>query len=444
MEAAPLNFADGHPLDYVWPPMRSFDALLPRTVAPSATAAPSSAGIAQPNADTPVHHHPHEPLTDPRQVGVDPLALRKVVEQFRAQQAQGRFPAGQLAVRRHGRLLVDEAAGFARGGVPLSSRVSAPCVPATPTTPFIVYSAGKPLIAMAVALLEERGQLDVHAPIAEVFPEFGRRGKGHITTLDVLTHRGGILMPEFIRRVSEWTDWNRVVDAICAVRPTYPRGVLAYHPLEYGWVLAEVVRRVAGCPLPQFLERELTGPAGLRGLRFGITPDEVARLAQSHWLGPRSVKLAQVNMAALFAEVNALPELFTAFIPGAGLVTDAAHLAAFYDLLASGFVARDGRTLLSADTIRRYTARHAFGFDRTNRVPLAVGRGFLLGTQGPSVYGWWNSSAVFGHAGAFCTVAFADQRTGLAAAFVTNGNHSPREMVGRFPGILGRLRSAAN
>lgn len=421
--------------------MRSFDALLPRTVVPSAAVAPSSLDVVSPVAHTATasHRYPHEPVADPRSVGVDPLALRKVVEQFRAQQARGRFPAGQLAVRRHGRLILDEAAGFARGADRLS-----PCVPATPTTRFVVYSAGKPLIAMAVALLEERGLLDVNAPIAEVFPEFGRRGKERITPLDVLTHRGGILMPEFIRRVHDWADWDRVVDALCAVRPTYPRGVLAYHPLEYGWVLAEVVRRVAGCPLPQFLERELTGPAGLDGLRFGVGAEELTHLAQSYWLGPRSVKLAQVNMAALLSEVNTTPELFTAFIPGAGLVTDAAHLAAFYDLLASGFTARDGRPLLSADTIRRYTARHAFGFDRTNRVPLAVGRGFLLGTQGPSVYGWWNSGACFGHAGAFCTVAFADQRTGLAAAFVTNGNHSPREMVGRFPGILGRLRATAN
>ena len=378
-----------------------------------------------------------ERRVDPASEGVDARALDAVLAAFRAQQRQHRFPGGQIVIRRRGRLLLDATVGLARGFRPGEAAAVV-----TPTTRFPVFSSGKPLVAMAIALLDERGLLDVHAPIAHVFPEFGARGKERITTVDVLTHRGGILMPEFSRRPRDWADWNKVVDAICATRPTYARGTLAYHPLEYGWVLAEIVRRVTGMPMPRFLDEELLHPAGLHDMRFGATLDEIPHLARSYWLGPERVLIGELNIATMLESAIATPEVATAFVPGAGLVTDAMSLARFYDLLLAGGVTRGGRRLLRPDTVRRYVARHAYGWCRTNRAPLAVGRGFLLGTRGPSLYGWWNSTSCFGHAGAFCTVAFADEETDLSVAMITNGNAGPSDLVRRFLPLCDRIRAA--
>jgi CubicO group peptidase (beta-lactamase class C family) len=99
--------------------------------------------------------------------------LAKVVDLFRRQQASGAFPGGQLVARRGGQLVVDEAIGFARG---LRPEEPTPPMPVRTETPFPVLSAGKPLAAMVIALLEERGQLDVEAPIVKLFPEFGHPG----------------------------------------------------------------------------------------------------------------------------------------------------------------------------------------------------------------------------------------------------------------------------
>lgn len=70
----------------------------------------------------------------------------------------------------------------------------------SPQTPLPLFSAGKPLAAIAIAMLEDRGTLDVRAPIAQIFPEFAQHDKEKITTLDVLTHRSGMLMPEFAKK----------------------------------------------------------------------------------------------------------------------------------------------------------------------------------------------------------------------------------------------------
>ena len=390
-------------------------------------------------APQPVPAFPHEPLSDPAAAKMNPKKLARAVALFRAQQASGRFPGGQLAVRRHGRLVVDEAVGMARG---FRAWEGEPAAPVRPDTRFCVFSAGKPLVALCIALLEERGQLDVNAPIAEVFPEFGVRGKAAITPLDVLTHRGGILMPDFCRRPEEWGDWSRVVQAVIETRPSLPRGTLAYHPFEYGWVLSEVVRRVSGRTVPQMVADELAGPMGLPSLRFGARKSELRGLARSYWIGGKKTYIAGIELSEPFEAINNSEAFLTAFIPGAGLVTDAATLAAFYECLVAGGVTQGGRRLFAPGTIRRYTERQFFGWDRSNRVPLAVGSGFLLGTRMPSAYGWLNSHECFGHAGAFCANAFADWRTGLSIAVVTNGNAGHTDVMGRLIPLSSALRAA--
>ena len=77
---------------------------------------------------------------------------------------------------------VDEAVGVARG---FRAEEGEPPVAFTRETKSCLFSAGKPLVAIAVALLESRGLLDVARPVATYFPEFGRNGKSDITVLDV-------------------------------------------------------------------------------------------------------------------------------------------------------------------------------------------------------------------------------------------------------------------
>ncbi len=386
---------------------------------------------------------PHEEKVDPPLVGMDPDGVMDVVRRFKRQHRRGRFPGGQISVRRHGRLVIDEAVGNARGYGETDGQADP--LPATTTTLFPCFSAGKAVLAIAIALLEDRGLLSVHDRIVDHFPEFAAAedaDKRDITILDVLTHRGGILMRDFCARLEDWPDWDKVRSAMINARPTHRRGTLAYHPLEYGWLLAEVAQRVTGEPFPQWFARQIAGPCGLPQLRFGCDLDEVDRLAHPYWLGPPDGLIAGLQAARMFEDVATRPDLATAFIPGAGLVTDAATLAAFYAMLVQGGVTRSGERLLGLDVVRRYTTRHVMGWDRTNSAPIALGRGFFLGTLGPSLYGWWKTESAFGHAGAFCTLGFADHKTGLSVGIVTNGNRNPADLVLRMAPLGQALRVA--
>lgn len=382
---------------------------------------------------------PYDQLVDPASLNVDARRLNRAVEAFRRQQSAGAFPGGQFIVRRDGNLVINESIGLARGY--RSDEGIAP-VPVTAQTPFPCYSCGKPLVAAVIAMLEDRGKLDVRAPIAEVFPEFARNGKEAITTLDVLTHRSGVLMPHLAEKMGAWGDRQAMENELAQAAPTYPRGTLAYAPGEFGWILSAVVQRVDGRSLTDYFKQEIAVALGLPELRFGLDGRDPRAVAHQYWLGKGKVMIAGFNAADRFEEKSNARAFFESFNPAFTLITDAASLAAFYDFIVRGGVTASGKQLISRQLLRQYTTRHVFGFDKSVKTFLSVGRGFLLGTLAPSFYGWWNTGQCFGHAGVFSCLAFGDYRTGVAAALFTNGNRGVGDVMKRFIPLSHRIRAA--
>ncbi len=381
---------------------------------------------------------PYEDPVEPESVNMNADRLARVVGLFQSQQLLGSFPGGQLVLRRNGKLVLSKAMGIARGFRPSES---IPPVQVQSQTPFPVLSAGKPFAAIAIALLEDRGILDVKAPIALIFPEFARHGKERITTLDVLTHRSGMLMPDFVKSIQLWGNREAIQKALIETVPSYPRGTLAYHPHEYGWILSEIVLRVDGRSLPDFFGDEIATPLQLPALQFGLTGRDINSLAFSYWLGKEKVIVAGMNVAEDFEGQNSV-QFLNARNPATSLVSDAASLAAFYDFLLNGGKTPTGQQLISEKTIRQYTSRHVLSWDRSLGTPLAVGRGFVVGTLFPSSFGWWNTGQCFGHPGGFSCLAFGDYSTNISVAIVTNGNRSTNDFMKRFLPLAHGLRKA--
>jgi CubicO group peptidase (beta-lactamase class C family) len=389
----------------------------------------------------PMMTFPYEHPVECETVNVDEQRLRAVVERFRAQQSSGLFPGGQLVLRRHGKLVLDEACGIARGLRPGEGREPAKV---ESHTPFPVLSAGKPLAAVAVALLEDRGMLDADAPVSTIIPGFGSHGKGEITVLDVLTHRAGILLPELVGNPRLWGDRKAVLSHLVNARPTYKRGTFAYMAYEYGWILSEIVSHVDQRTLAEFIAAELSIPLQLPGLAFGLGRRDIGSLAYSYWLGKDKVMVGGINVAEDFEGRNNSAVQFNSMNPAVSLVTDAASLAAFYEFLVNGGVTPKGNRLISERTLRKYITRNFIGWERNSKALTAVGRGFILGAFFPTIYGWWNSGGCFGHPGGFSSLAFGDIETGIAAAMVTNGNQGFMEMAKRFMPLAHGLRKACH
>jgi CubicO group peptidase (beta-lactamase class C family) len=357
-------------------------------------------------------------------------SFRHVSELFEGQQARGAFPGGQLVVMREGQVLHEQVCGVSHG-----FRGESELRGVTLQTRFQVMSASKPFVAFAVALLEDAQLVDVMAPVARYIPEFAHHGKQDITVLDVLLHRSGVLVEAFIEDTDDWSDWSNIVRAMSDAEPRFARGTLAYSPAGFGWILGELVQRVSGKTLQQFLSERL--PPELSGVRF-VDAQQHSQVARSYWLGPDSFMLAGHNIAADFEHVNNELTSVTACVPGAGLLASARELAHFYDLLVRG-----GCGLLRPETLAKYVTKQTFGLERQMHVPLTLGRGFGLGSVGPHAYGWFNTGPCFGHAGGFGVVAFADPRSRTAVAIVTNGHRGVGDLIRRFAPLGSAIKRAA-
>jgi CubicO group peptidase (beta-lactamase class C family) len=151
------------------------------------------------------------------------MSSESLVALFERQQQAGLFPGGQLVVSRGHEILAESCVGIARG---LRGAAEPPVEPGavtqpavTPETRFQVMSASKAVVAFAVALLEDRGLIDVAAPVARYIPAFAANGKQEITVLDVLTHRSGLLAERQVQSPALWSNWDALIAAIAAAKP---------------------------------------------------------------------------------------------------------------------------------------------------------------------------------------------------------------------------------
>src|ERR1700748_351680 len=97
-----------------------------------------------------------------------------------------------------------------------------------------VLSGTKGLTSTCVHQLVDRGELDLQAPIARYWPEFGQAGKEDITLAMVLSHRSGVIGPRAPMTWQQVCDWDFVCGEIVAAEPWWePGSAQGYHMTTY-------------------------------------------------------------------------------------------------------------------------------------------------------------------------------------------------------------------
>src|SRR5438093_9133759 len=117
-------------------------------------------------------------------------------------------------------------------------------------------------------LLVERGQLDLEQRVQTYLPEFKGDGKEAITVRQLLTHTSG-LHPD-ISTQPAWSGYDTAIRMACAEKLLNPPGTaFRYSDINF-FLLGEVVRRVSGLKLDEFVEREVYRP--LKMVDTGFRP----------------------------------------------------------------------------------------------------------------------------------------------------------------------------
>lgn len=371
---------------------------------------------------------------DGTEVGLAPGAVEGLWESVLDLYRSGLNPAIALCVRKRGQVVLDRAVGHARGNAPGEE---GPGVPVTTGTPFCIFSASKAITAMVVHLLDDRGSLHVGDRVCEYVPEFGQHGKEWVTIQHVLTHRAGI--PSMSGEDGEGLlgRWEDIVGLLCDAKPSSRAGRrLAYHAVTGGFILGEVVRRVAGKDIRAVLHDEILGPLGFDLMNYGVPASRVGEVAVNAFTGPpvpfpasRLVTRALgVPFERAVAISNGQPWL-TSIVPAGNVIGTANEVCRFYQMLLNGGEL-DGVRIMEPRTIRRATSETAYlELDLTLSMPVRYGVGLMLGTKRLSPFGPHTRRA-FGHVGFINVITWADPQRDTAVALLTSGK----------PFIAGHLR----
>jgi CubicO group peptidase (beta-lactamase class C family) len=159
-----------------------------------------------------------------------------------------------------------------------------------------VLSGTKGLSATCVHQLADRGEVDLHAPIARYWPEFGQAGKEDITLAMVMSHRSGVIGPRLPMTWQQVTDWDYVCAQLVTAEPWWEPGTAqGYHMTTFGFIVGEVFRRVTGRTIGQYLRTEIAEPVGA-DVHIGLSPADQRRCAE---------RVNKPHMRDLLTDVNA-------------------------------------------------------------------------------------------------------------------------------------------
>ena len=164
----------------------------------------------------------------------------------------------------------------------------------------VVMSCTKGVMAICAHLLAQRGALEINAPVAQYWSEFGQNGKDAITVADVLSHRSGLAAFDPVDCIGahECLDWERCTTALERMAPLWPPSTAyLYHFITHGVLVGELISRVSGKTISKFLEDEIVEPLGLE-LWLGLPKEQEHRVAPH--IGHR-VQFTRDGLSQLFA-----------------------------------------------------------------------------------------------------------------------------------------------
>jgi len=317
---------------------------------------------------------------------------------------KGHHLGAQIYISYRGEVVADFAMGQRLPGVDLKREDR-----------MLWLSSGKPILAVALAQLWEKGVLNLDEPIAKVWPEFGQSGKESLTAWHLLTHTAGLRGADLIS--FEKLSWEEAIEKIC-LTPREPNWIPGekggYHRSGSWIVLAELLERLTQQKWEDYIKENIFKPAKMQKSYMGLNQEEREKY----------------EVGEMFDTAFATPKIHTdysvekvaaSYKPGSNALGPIRELGFFYEALLQN-------KILKKETLNYFTQRHRKGmWDHTFRQNMDWGLGFMLNTpeaefrDKPYHFGRYASEKTFGHAGAQSSFGFADPVYDLVVSWVFNG-----------------------
>jgi CubicO group peptidase (beta-lactamase class C family) len=298
----------------------------------------------------------------------------------------------------------------------------------------LIWSATKGIGSACLLHLLQEHKIDINQRVTEFWPEFAQSGKEKITLSQLLSHRAGLCALD--QRV-DVLDYGAVIRALEAQKPLWPPGTAhGYHARTFGFLLDELVRRIAAKTLSDYWQENFARPLNL-DFWIGLPEQENPRVATVYAAKsgkppePKQFYLDLTTPGTLarktftspyglhgISEMNA-PAIRAKPIVSFGGIGSASALAKFYSMLAHGGKL-DRRTFFSEKPIAWMRTTLTDGIDRVFQIPTAFSAGFMKNAREAPRRIFGSSPTAFGHPGAGGSHAFADPENRIGFAYVMN------------------------
>jgi CubicO group peptidase (beta-lactamase class C family) len=337
--------------------------------------------------------------------------------------AQRAFPAASLAVTRKGQLIALKSFGSFvcdthPEGAPLLAAVAGTgnLDSVSSATIFDLASLTKPIATTTMAaILYERGQLELDAPVIGTLPEFRSASdsrRDEVTFHMLLSHASGL--PAYEKLYLKARSRDELLHAALATPLTADPGTHAEYS-DIGFILLGLaLERLSGEPLDVFCQREIFGPLGMsnttfnppEGIRTRIPPSADERVeATTGQQTPRSTFRNRIIQGEVQDE-NA--SVLGGVAGHAGLFSNAHDLAIFACAMLQG-----GSPILRPETVALFT--------RCESTPEGTSRALGWDTPStPSQSGKYFGPNSYGHLGYTGTSLWIDPERQLSITLLTN------------------------
>lgn len=289
-----------------------------------------------------------------------------------------------------------------------------------------MMSVAKGICALSIAMLAGRGLLTLDDPVAKYWPEFAAEGKERVTIRQALGHLACIPVTDAAAE-GDYYNYAKMVEAIAAQRPLWPIGTQQiYHSATLGFIAAEILRRITGRTIGQFIRENLQQPLNADYF-IGLSAAEQARCATMVRSEGNSINAAKAaDPQSLEArmwkplpagETYNSPEWRTAEIPSVNGQGTARGVARIYGALANGG-SIDGVEVIDMHTLAPFLEEQLPSPPPPVPQRLRMAVGFMLNSPPHRATG--PNLEAFGHSGAGGSQGFCDPVAKIGFCYTTN------------------------
>ena len=345
----------------------------------------------------------------PEDIGVDPKQL-KVAYDLLEKWTTGKdapVPGGAILVGRHGKVVAPRF--FGRQGP------EADAGPIRRDAMFYLASLTKPVIYMGAMRLVERGLLNLSDKVTRYVPEFTGGGKEDARVLHLFTHTSGLPdeLPDNAELRKQRVPLKRFVEGAIKAELLFKPGT-KFSYQSCGTILtAEIIQRLSGKSIREFVQKEIIDPLGLKSTGLGSQGFASERLVRAIVPEYQTDRNADWN-STYWREFGS---------PAGGMFSTPEDVAVICALMLGGGK-WGGMRLLSPASVRAMTTNR---MDDLPDLPEPVrrtqpwGLGWRLNHAGMAdSWGDLLDRRVFGHTGSVGNVVWMDPRTQGFCIVLTN------------------------